>query len=119
MRIKRFFEHQCTLVNPGDVIDQDPYGRDIYSDDDIQEEVPCRVDQIRKRATQDEYGTDYVTQNMVFMAPETNVTNNSRIRDLVDGEGNPIITGEYKVQNVIPVYRRKRKHHYEVSLIEG
>lgn len=118
MSIRKFFTHNCTLIQPGKVIGQDPYGRDIYGTDK-QKRVPCRVDGIRTGSKRDEYGTDYVTQNILFLPPEYEITNDSRFKDFLDSWGMPVIAGEYEVGEITPVYKRRKFHHYEVELMEG
>lgn len=118
-RIERFFDHRCTMIIPdGVVIGQDPYGKDITEDKEIKK-VPCRVDQIRKRTSRDEYGIDYITQNLLYLGKDKKVDNDSRFKDFVDREGNAVIKGEYRVEEILPAYKRRSLNHYEVTLIEG
>ncbi|MGP4063088.1 hypothetical protein [Halobacillus sp. H74] len=118
MRIERLLVHSCTLITPGVVTGQDPYGRDIY-EENVERNVPCRVDQIRQHTSRDEYGTDFVIQHVIFIGKNQPVNNDTRFKDFVDDNGNQIINGVYEVEQIAPMYKRRTINHYEITLKEG
>ncbi|RBN36031.1 hypothetical protein DMN50_37575, partial [Priestia megaterium] len=58
MRFERILTHRCTVVLTGQKTGETKYGKPIYSDVPI-ENVPCRADQIKRRASVDQYGVDF------------------------------------------------------------
>lgn len=115
MRFERHLIHRCTLVKPGQVIGQDPYGRDIYGNVSIPN-VICRLDQMRKRVSTDERGTDFIVENVLFLAASQAIEPIMKVQDIKDLQGNIVSSGIFSIQNINPAYGRVRLHHYEVTL---
>lgn len=115
MRFDRLLIHRCTLVKHGQVTGQDPYGRDIIEDVPI-ENVPCRLDQLQKRVSTDERGTDFITENVLFLSASQQVEPSMKVHSIKDLRGNDVVPGIFGIQNIKPIYGRIRLHHYEVTL---
>lgn len=115
MRFERRLIHRCTLVKPGQVIGQDPYGRDIYGDVPI-ENVSCRLDQMRKQVSVDGYGIDYIVENVLFLTASQAIEPSMKVQDIKDLQGNIVAAGVFSIQKINPAYGRVRLHHYEVTL---
>lgn len=112
---RRLLIHRCTLIHPGQKTGEDEYGQDIISDV-IDSNIICRVDQIRERPSRSETGTDYILTNVLFLPVEAVVSPDMRIQNIFDKSGNSVLTGEFTVLNINPIYDREELHHYEVSL---
>lgn len=115
MRLERLLIHTCTLINPGQVIGKDPYNRDIVQDVPI-EGVSCRVDQIKRRISNDTHGTDIIVENVLFLSPAQKINDSMKIANLRDKTGNPVLLGIFKPANINPVFARRGLHHYEITL---
>lgn len=115
MRFDRNLIHRCTLVNPGQVIGKDPYGRDIVQDVPIPD-VHCRIDQIKRRVSIDSYGVDIIVENILFLGPSQQLMDLTKVKDINDQKGNTILSGTFTVENINPVHGRLSLHHYEVTL---
>lgn len=97
------------------MIGQDPYGRDIVEDVRI-ENVPCRLDQVKKRVSVDERGVDFIVEDILFLPASQIVEPNMKVQDIKDLHGNNVAPGVFSIQNISPAYGRVRLHHYEVTL---
>ncbi|MBX9988626.1 hypothetical protein [Priestia aryabhattai] len=115
MRFERILTHRCTIVLTGQKIGETEYGKPIYSDVPI-DDVPCRADQIKRRASIDQYGVDFITENILFVGPNQQIPSDAKIKDIQDSQGNVILKGVYLPENVRPVYSKVRLHHYEITL---
>ena len=115
MRFERILTHRCTIVLTGQKIGETEYGKPIYSDVPI-ENVPCRADQIKRRASVDQYGVDFITENILFLGPDQQIPNDAKIKDIRDLQGNTFLEGVYSPENMRPVYSKVRLHHYEITL---
>ncbi|BFI99916.1 MAG: hypothetical protein PME_23520 [Priestia megaterium] len=115
MRFERILTHRCTVVLTGQKTGETEYGKPIYSDVPI-ENVPCRADQIKRRASVDQYGVDFITENILFVGPAQQIPSEAKIKDIQDLQGNIVLKGVYSPENVRPVYSRARLHHYEITL---
>lgn len=115
MRFRTLLIHRCTLLTQGTIIGQDDYGRDIIGSGEIPD-VPCRFDRIRQRAAADETGTDFIYDNILYFDKEFSITLESKIQDIKDKEGNPILLGSFSVLDILPIYDRSKLHHYEVTV---
>ena len=115
MLFDRLLVHQCTLIAGGEVIGRDPYGRDIIKEKRI-ENVPCKFDQARTVLSTDQYGADFITRNMVFFSADYEVNMNMEIVDVRDKEGHEILTGSFTINDILPVYKGSKLHHYEVEV---
>ncbi|MFS8601171.1 hypothetical protein LRO89_00970 [Priestia megaterium] len=115
MRFERILTHRCTIVLTGQKIGETGYGKPIYGELPI-ENVPCRADQIRRRASVDQYGVDFIIENILFLGPDRQIPSGAKIKDIQDLQGNVVLEGMYSPQNAKPVYSKVRLHHYEITL---
>jgi len=115
MRFERILTHLCTIVLTGQKIGETEYGKPIYGEIPI-ENVPCRADQIKRRASVDQYGVDFITENILFLGPDQQIPSDAKIKDIQDLQGNIVLKGVYSPDNVRPVYSKVRLHHYEITL---
>ncbi|MBE2973073.1 hypothetical protein [Priestia megaterium] len=115
MRFERILTHRCTIVLTGQKIGETEYGKPIYGGLPT-ENVPCRVDQIKRRASVDQYGVDFITENILFLGPDQQILSDAKIKDIQDLQGNVVLKGVYSPENVRPVYSKVRLHHYEITL---
>lgn len=115
MRFSRLLIHRCTLLQVGQVVGKDPYGRDKYEDVPISD-VPCRVDQIRRVVTKDDFGNDVVMENILFLSPDQELDETMKIVNVKDKNGSDVLKGTFAIKKINPVYRRSRLHHYEITL---
>jgi hypothetical protein len=115
MRFERILTHRCTIVLTGQKIGETEYGKPIYGELPI-ENVPCRADQIKRRASVDQYGVDFITENILFLGPDRQIPSDAKIKDIQDLQGNIVLNGVYSLDNVRPVYSKVRLHHYEITL---
>ncbi len=115
MRFENLLIHRCTLINPGQVTGKDPYNRDIIEDVNIHG-VHCRVDQIKRRLSNDTYGVDIIVENILYLSATQQINDSMKVTDLQDIEGKIVLPGTYKANNVNPIHGRIRLHHYEVTL---
>lgn len=114
MRFESLLIHRCTLVKHI-FVGKDDYNQDIY-EDVLVENVPCRVDQVKKFVSRDENGENYITQNVLFTGFTQALNNDMRVRDIKDKQCNMVLAGEYTLESAQPVYGRVRLHHYEATL---
>lgn len=115
MRFERHLIHRCTLTKQGIETGKDSYNKPIYGEV-ITQSVPCRVDQIRRRVSRDEYGTDVLVENILFLSSAEKIDTKTLVSDLKDKEGSVLLEGTHSVQSVNPIYKRDRLHHYEATL---
>jgi len=115
MSFKGLLIHRCDLVQRNVVTGTDDYGREIYGEAVIPG-VKCRADQLRSRASRDESGVDFIVENVVFFGPEIKITEDMTINNILDAEDNPVLDGEFRINNIFTVYGRVFLHHYEVTL---
>jgi hypothetical protein len=115
MRFQRILTHRCTIVLTGQKIGETEYGKPNYGELPI-ENVPCRADQIKRRASVDQYGIDFVTENILFLGPDREIPSDAKIKDIQDLQGNVVLKGVYSPENIRPVYSKVRLHHYEITL---
>jgi len=115
MRFERILSHRCTIILTGHKIGETEYGKPIYGELPV-ENVPCRADQIKRRASIDQYGVDFITENILFVGPDQQIPSDAKIKDIRDLQGNMVLEGVYSPENVRPVYSRVRLHHYEITL---
>ncbi|MDP1383038.1 hypothetical protein Q8G31_23870 [Priestia megaterium] len=115
MRFERILTHRCTIVLAGQRIGETGYGKPIYGELPI-ENVPCRADQIRRRASVDQYGVDFIIENILFLGPDRQIPSGAKIKDIQDLQGNSVLEGVYSPENIKPVYSKVRLHHYEITL---
>lgn len=115
MRFSRLLIHRCTILKVGQVVGKDSYGRDKYEDISIPD-VPCRVDQIRRVVTKDDFGTDVVVENILFLSPDQELDETMKIVNVKDKNGSDVLKGTFAIKKINPVYRRSRLHHYEITL---
>jgi hypothetical protein len=115
MRFERILSHRCTIVLTGQKIGETEYRKPIYGEVPI-ENVPCRADQIKRRASVDQYGVDFITENILFLGPNQQIPSDAKIKDIQDLQGNIVLKGVYSPDNVRPVYSKVRLHHYEITL---
>jgi len=115
MRFERILTHRCTIVLTGQKIGETEYGKPIYMDVPI-ENVPCRADQIRRKASVDQYGVDFIIENILFVGPDRKIPSDAKIKDIQDLQGNVVLEGVHTPENVKPVYSKVRLHHYEITL---
>lgn len=115
MRFSRLLIHRCTILKVGQVVEKDPYGRDKYEDIPIPD-VPCRVEQIRRVVTKDDFGTDVVVENILFLSPDQELDETMKIVNVKDKNGSDVLKGTFAIKKINPVYRRSRLHHYEITL---
>lgn len=107
--------HRCDLVQQGTVIGTDDYGRDIYGES-IVPGVKCRADQLRMRSSTDERGLDFILENVIFFSADTPIKEDMTISNVVGIDGNPVLTGLFRIESINTVYSRVRLHHYEVTI---
>lgn len=117
MRFESLLIHRCTLVKHT-LIGKDDYNQDVYDDVTI-ENVPCRVDQVKKFVSRDENGENYITQNILFTGSTQALNNDMHVRGIEDKQGNTVLAGEFTLESATPVYGRVRIHHYEATLKGG
>lgn len=115
MRFKTLLIHRCTLLVPGEKVGEDEYGRDIIGTSEFNN-VHCRVDQIRLRQMRDEAGTDFVLDNVLYLAADQLISLDTAITDIKDKKGNPVLQGSFSVESMNPIYDQLKLHHYEVAL---
>ncbi|MEB4856091.1 hypothetical protein [Priestia megaterium] len=115
MRFERILTHRCTIVLIGQKIGETEYGKPIYGELPIGN-VPCRADQIKRRASVDQYGVDFIIENILFVGPDQQIPGDAKIKDIQDLQGNTVLEGMYSPKNVKPVYSKVRLHHYEITL---
>ncbi|MDU9695150.1 hypothetical protein O0Q50_28540 [Priestia aryabhattai] len=115
MRFERILSHRCTIILTGQKIGETEYGKPIYGELPI-ENVPCRADQIRRKASVDQYGVDFIIENILFVGPDQQIPSDAKIKHIQDLQGNVVLEGVYSPQNVKPVYSKVRLHHYEITL---
>ncbi|MEK4721515.1 putative minor capsid protein [Priestia sp. FSL W8-0524] len=115
MRFERILTHRCTIVLTGQKIGETEYGKPIYSDVPIGN-VPCRADQIRRKASVDQYGVDFIIENILFVGPDKQIPSDAKIKDIRDLKDRPVLDGVYTVEKAQPIYSKVRLHHYEVTL---
>ncbi|MBO0962344.1 hypothetical protein J1P26_21815 [Neobacillus sp. MM2021_6] len=115
MRLERLLIHRCTLINPGQVVGKDAYNRDIIEDVPTPN-VHCRIDQIKRRMSNDSNGVDIIVENVLFLSASEQINDAMTIKDIVDKDGNSVLSGIFKVDNINPIHGRIRLHHYEVTL---
>jgi hypothetical protein len=115
MRFERILSHRCTIVLTGQKIGETEYGKPIYGELPI-ENVPCRADQIKRRASVDQYGVDFITENILFLGPDRQIPSDAKIKGIRDLQENTVLEGVYSPENIRPVYSKVRLHHYEITL---
>jgi len=115
MRFERILSHRCTIVLTGQKIGETEYGKPIYGEVPI-ENVSCRADQIKRRASVDQYGVDFITENILFLGPDQQIPSDAKIKDIQDLQGNAVLKDVYLPENIRPVYSKVRLHHYEITL---
>lgn len=115
MRFRTLLNHRCSLLTQGKVIGQDEYGRDIIEQVEIMN-VPCRLDQIRQKVVAGEVGTDFVYEQVMFFDNDAEVTLVEEISHITDLEGVLIVEGSFSIDNINPVFGRKKLHHFELSV---
>jgi Minor capsid protein len=115
MRFERILTHRCTIVLTGQKIGETEYGKPIYMDVPI-ENVPCRADQIRRKASVDQYGVDFIIENILFVGPDQQTPSDAKIKDIRDLKDRPVLDGVYTVEKAQPIYSKVRLHHYEITL---
>jgi hypothetical protein len=118
MRIKTLLIHRATLLVPGTENGTDDYGRPIYTDPTTRE-IRCRLDQLRVRTSTDEEGTDVVLDYVLYIAPDEKIVMGMSILNVIDEDGNVVADGTFTIQTIIPIYSRRKLHHYEVGLSRG
>jgi hypothetical protein len=116
MRFKTLLIHRCTLLIEGEVTGTDPYGRDIIGTVE-KNDVPCRADQIRTRSMTDDTGTDFILDYVLYVGAEQTVTLNTKVQNITDKQGNPVLQGSFSALSVNPIYDRNKLHHYEITLL--
>lgn|GEM_PF-3216505 len=115
MSLRRLLIHRCTTFTPGQKVGETEYGKPIYKDV-VKTDVPCRSDLVKQFKSSDTYGTDVLTTNMLFLAPNETFTEQTRFSDIRDKENNVLLEGTHIVEDSKPAYGLKRLHHHEVSL---
>ncbi|MCR8865053.1 hypothetical protein NQ109_19175 [Priestia megaterium] len=115
MRFERILTHRCTIVLTDQKIGETEYGKPIYGELPV-EDVPCRADQIKRRASVDQYGVDFITENILYVGPDQQIPSDAKIKDIRDLRENTILQGVYSPENVRLVYSKVRLHHYEITL---
>lgn len=118
MRFKTLLIHRCDLTITGEKTGEDEYGRDIIGN--IEKfDIPCKVDSIRQRASSDSTGTDFIYTNVLILPPDQMVTLETKINNVHDLQGNPVIQGSFVIQDILPIYDRSKLHHFEITLQKG
>ncbi|MEI2338901.1 hypothetical protein FA002_02165 [Priestia megaterium] len=115
MRFERILTHRCTIVLTGQKIGETEYGKPIYGEAPIKN-VPCRADEIKRRASVDQYGVDFITENILFLGPDQQIPSDAKIKDIRDLKDRPVLDGVYTVEKAQPIYSKVRLHHYEITL---
>lgn len=112
---KKLLIHRCTLINSGEVIGTDDYGRDIVGEAK-EENVPCRFDEIQQKIGFDESGIDFIFENALFFDKDVKISLDTKIRDIKDPFGMIIMEGEHRIERLTPIYDSKRLHHWEAVI---
>ncbi|MEH7485550.1 hypothetical protein [Priestia megaterium] len=115
MRFERILTHRCTIVLTGQKIGETEYGKPIYGELPA-EDVPCRAEQITRRISRDQYGVDFITENILFLGADQQIPSNTKVRDIRDLKDRPVLEGIYTVEKAQPIYSRVSLHHYEITL---
>lgn len=115
MSFKSLLVHRCTLLIQEEGALEDDYGRPISGTIEHMN-IPCRVDQARERVAYDDTGSDFILSNILFLGPAHAVDLNTKIVNIVDLDGEPVLIGSFSVKNRNPVYGRRRLHHHEITL---
>ena len=116
MSFSRLLSHRATFhINTGDTGETDGYNHTPTTRQPV-ENVPCRVDRVKKTRSTDEKGTDFIYEHSLFCLPSAGLTEETRVTDIRDRAGNVILEGEFTVHNITPVYRRVTLHHFEAVL---
>lgn len=115
MRFRTLLVHRCSLLTQGTVTGVDEYGRDIVQSI-VHANVPCRFDEVRQRASSGDTGTDFIYENTLFFSDLYSIDLETKIENITDKEGNPVLPGSFSVKNILPVYKRSRLHHYEIKV---
>ncbi|PEE43841.1 hypothetical protein COM71_24310 [Priestia megaterium] len=115
MRFERNLIHRCALVLTGQKIGETEYGKPIYGELSV-EDVPCRAEQITRRVSRDQYGVDFITENILFLGADQQIPSNTKVRDIRDLKDRSVLEGIYTVEKARPIYSRVRLHHYEITL---
>ncbi|MGM9926031.1 MAG: hypothetical protein ACI35R_17435 [Bacillus sp. (in: firmicutes)] len=118
MKITTLLIHRCTIIYEDQVVGQDPYGQDIH-DEKVVEDIHCRLDQLNYYQARGETGTDYVTEHILFLAPDVDISLSMRITDIKDKYGNQVIEGNFIVEKVNPKFGKRGVHHFELELKGG
>lgn len=115
MRFEALLIHRCTLIGKGEVVGVDPYGRDII-EESKREDVPCKFDEIRFTNAPDDTGNDFIYENTIYFDQDARITLDTKIRDVMDKQGNLILPGSYTITRAIPLYGGDSLHHWEVTI---
>jgi len=115
MRFERNLIHRCTLVLPKQKIGETEYGKPIYRDLPVKN-VPCRSTEIKRIVSRDQYGVNFITENILFLSASQDVEEEMKVKDITDRDGKPVLMGTYRTEECKPIYGRVRLHHYEVTL---
>jgi hypothetical protein len=107
--------HECDLIQKNVVVGQDEYGRDIYGESVIPG-IRCRADQLRTSSSRDEYGVDFIVENVVFFGPDVQIIEDMTVNNIKDLRGNLVLDGSFIIKDIFTVYGRVFLHHYEVTL---
>lgn len=115
MSFRSLLIHHCDLIQRNVVTGTDDYGRDIYGESIIPG-VSCRADKMRASTSRDEYGVDFIIDNVVFFAADIPIQEDMTINNIRDMEGKSVLTGSFGIKEINTIYGRKFLHHYEVTL---
>ena len=115
MRFERILTHRCTIVLTAQKIGETEYGKPVYGELPV-EDIPCRADQIKRRVSVDQYGVDFITENILFLGPDQQISSNAKVKDIRDLKDRPVLDGIYTIEKAQPIYSKVRLHHYEVTL---
>lgn len=116
MSFRRLLTHRATFHNSiGQTDAKDAYNRRQTAQTPT-ENVPCRVDRVKKARSVDEKGTDFIYEHSLFCLPSSGISEQTSLSNIRDRQGNVILEGTYNVYNLTPVYRRSILHHYEAVL---
>ncbi|MFP5116159.1 putative minor capsid protein [Bacillaceae bacterium C204] len=118
MRIKTLLNHRATLLVPGYENGYDEYNRPITTDPTTRQ-IRCRLDQMRVRTSTDELGTDVILDYVLYLPPDEKIEMGMKIFNVIDEDGNVVADGTFAIQTIIPIYSRKKLHHYEVGVLRG
>lgn len=118
MRIKTLLIHRATLLVPGYENGYDEYNRPIMTEPTTRQ-IKCRLDQMRLRTSVDEEGTDVMLDYVLYIAPDEKIEMGMRIYNVIDEDGNVVADGTFTIQTIIPIYGRRKLHHYEVGVLRG